>query len=284
MSEKTIAEKLTEIAENIPIIRQKAYAEGYNNGLSSADAYETGYEQGVEAGKKSVYDYYWDARQDYGNRTVYNYGFYYESMTDKWFYPKYDICPTKASYFMRDLGIYKANGTAANDNELFDLVERLEECGRKMDFSKCTDVTYLFYQARISRLPELNLTAAGGSTQYLLFGSKIHTIDKIIVNETNLLTEAFLYASRLENVVIEGVIAIESGTIKSIKLTDCKSLTLASAISFITHLKDYSGTASEGINSIKFHNDVWALLDADGNNSPNGNTWREYIHDLGWTI
>lgn len=254
----SIAEKLTQIADNTP----KVY----------------------EAGKKSVYDYYWDARQDHGNRTVYSYGFYRETMMDEWFYPKYDICPTKADWFMRDCRAQKGDGTSTTDTDLFDLVERLEECGRKMDFSKCTDVTYLFYQAKVSHLPVLNFTSAGASTVNLLFGGYINTIDKIIVNETNLLTEAFLYASNLQNIVIEGVIAIELGTIKSIKLTDCKSLTLASAISFITHLKDYSGTASEGINSIKFHNDVWALLDADGNNSPNGNTWREYIHDLGWTI
>lgn len=35
MSEKTIAEKLTEIAENIPIIRQKAYANGYEAGAKT---------------------------------------------------------------------------------------------------------------------------------------------------------------------------------------------------------------------------------------------------------
>lgn len=36
MSEKTIAEKLTEIAEGIPQIRQKAYAEGYKAGAKTA--------------------------------------------------------------------------------------------------------------------------------------------------------------------------------------------------------------------------------------------------------
>jgi hypothetical protein len=36
MSEKTIAEKLTDIANNIPIIRQNAYAEGYEAGQQSA--------------------------------------------------------------------------------------------------------------------------------------------------------------------------------------------------------------------------------------------------------
>lgn len=41
MSEKNIAEKLTDIANNIPIIRQKAYAEGYKTGVRLvADKYE----------------------------------------------------------------------------------------------------------------------------------------------------------------------------------------------------------------------------------------------------
>ena len=59
-------------------------------------------------------------------------------------------------------------------------------------------------------------------------------------------------------------------------------LSLESAISVITHLKDFSGTSSAYTCSIQFSETTWGYLNADGTNSPNGTTWAEYIDNLGW--
>lgn len=201
---------------------------------------------GFAAGKQSVYDDYWDTRQDYGNRTNYSYGFYQEQkMSDDfdWFYPKYDICPTKAEFFMRDAFTRDVDGTY-NSNVCFDLVERLKECGIKMDFSKCTNVTYLFYQARITHLPEINLTSAGASSGECMFGGKVITVDKLIVNENCDIHGMFQYATNMTNVVIDGVIACDIGSWKNVDLTYCNKLTHDSLMSIINHLKDYSGSGN----------------------------------------
>lgn len=252
--EKTIAEKLTLIANNTAAM----------------------YNSGFVAGRRAEYDAYWNTRQDYGNRTNYQYGFYHERVPE-WFYPKYDICPVKAPYFMRDAFCMNANGSD-NNKVVFDLVERLKECGIKMDFSQCGDVTYLFYQARVTRVPEIDLKSVspnGGSGEPM-FGGYIETVDKLIVYDGRSTANTFGYCTRLKNIVIEGVLSSTTNVSSATKLT------LESAISFITHLKDYSGTESEGVNSIKFSDATWQLLDADKNSSPTGTTWREYITLLGW--
>ena len=243
--EKTIAEKLTLIANNTAAM----------------------YNSGFVAGRRAEYDAFWDTYQLNGTRTVYNYAF--EHFTTDIFFPKYDFCPTHANWFARGLDPGK-------DGKKIDLVERLRECGITMDFSKAEDVTYLFYCAAFSRVPVIDCKSAKNGTGNLMFGTAIETVDKLIIYDGQSTENTFGYCSSLKNIVIEGVISsttfVQSAT----------NLTLKSAISFITHLKDYSGTESEGVNSIKFSDATWQLLDADKNSSPTGTTWREYIALLGW--
>jgi hypothetical protein len=61
-------------------------------------------------------------------------------------------------------------------------------------------------------------------------------------------------------------------------------LNLKSATRFIIQLTDVSGTSNAFKYTITFSEHTWALLDADGNNSPNNNTWREYLIDKGWNV
>lgn len=183
------------------------------------------------AGVKSEYDRYWDACQDYGNRNVYSYFCYYQNRVGDYFYPKYDIRPRLADYFMRDAKMY------GNETTL-DFVERLKECGVVFDISNCTNITYLFYSARVSHLPELDVRAATAGANSLLFGGYVETIDNFITDETQLLDNAFGYASSLVNIKFGGIVG------KNIKMSDCKKLSHESIMNLFNALKDFSGTAT----------------------------------------
>ena len=69
----TIAEKLQTIYDNVPKV------------------YEAGKAEGIEQGKKSQYDEFWDTYQDYGNRRNYAAAFGGQGWNDATFKPKYDI-------------------------------------------------------------------------------------------------------------------------------------------------------------------------------------------------
>jgi hypothetical protein len=49
----------------------------------------------------------------------------------------------------------------------------------------------------------------------------------------------------------------------------------------ISCLKDYSGTEKEYVNKLTFNAERWTALEADSK-APDGNTWREYVFNLGW--
>ena len=164
-------------------------------------------------------------------------------------------------------------------DKLYDLTERLKECGVTMDFSGVVgDVTYLFYNSAFSRIPEINISSASMGTGSLMFGGNVVTIDKMILspNGTNL-RQTFGYANKLENVVIEGCIGNANLEIKH-----SPKLTLVSLKSILTALKDYSGTDKEFAYTVTLLSENWAVLDADGATAPNGLTWVDYVNSKGW--
>ena len=185
-------------------------------------------------------------------------------------YPQYDIKPTKAYAFARDMV-----------GENIDLVERLAKCGVSMDFGNCKNVTYAFYQCKFSRLPELDFRNAGTTTQYLIFGGQVVTVDKLILSESGAnCSRTFDYANSLKNIVVEGVI----GAVSNVGLQYCKKLTLASAKSILTALEDVSGTERAGLYIVSLSPETTALLEADGATAPNGLTWLEYVSAKGWLL
>jgi hypothetical protein len=162
------------------------------------NAFEKGKSQG--GGGDGYYDTFWDGFQNYGNRTNYS-GFADTTPHNGWFRPKYDIKPTMAESFMRNYG------QNLSKDKYVDLVALLNELGITIDFSKCTNITYIFYNARIWHLPEINVTGAGDSaTNQLLFGGYVRKIDKFVCKESQLLQKTFSYCSDLEQIEVEGVI------------------------------------------------------------------------------
>ena len=64
-----------------------------------------------DAGKKAEYDRFWDAFQDYGNRTVYTNAFCYGGWNDEIYNPKYTIRPTSCNTMF-------ANNTKITDTKV----------------------------------------------------------------------------------------------------------------------------------------------------------------------
>lgn len=93
---------------------------------------------------------------------------------------------------------------------------------------------------------------------------------------TRLETQAFQSCSDLANLTVECEIK------KSFNLSSCSKLTKDSAKSVLIHLADYKGTANEGKYQITFHSNVWDLLYAEGETSPDGTTWAVYVDNKGW--
>lgn len=169
--------------------------------------------------------------------------------------------------------------------ETVDMIEYLEKCGASLNFSNATGtLSYIFATSRITALPALDFSSI---TRFdgCFNNCPIETIEKITLKAdgSQVFTNTVFNCRAsnasdptLRNLTIEGKIG------RDIWFNTCPHLTVESAKSVISCLMDYSGTASEHMYTIYFHEDTWNLLDADGNTSPTGTTWREYVDSLGW--
>lgn len=130
--------------------------------------YDTGYSDGVEAGKpigkKEQYDEFWDNYQDYGNRSEYSYGFYRANWNDISYNPKYPI-------------IIQASDSTSNT----------------FTYSTITDT-------------RVDITIKSQTASFFYRCYELKTIRKLIVTENATLNNAFRDCSALENITVEGTI------------------------------------------------------------------------------
>lgn len=175
---KSMAEKLTEIAENTP----KVYASGYEKG--SAD------------GIKSEHDLFWDDFQNYGNRTDYINTFSYSGWTEANFRPKYNIFGTSF------------NGCFVNTRMQIDLVSHLEALDVLLDTSQATAADSMFNGCFFTHVGVIDLRNCNEIRYTFAAMHYCRVIDKIILRNdgTNILTDPFISSARLEEVRIEGTI------------------------------------------------------------------------------
>ncbi|MBO5359181.1 MAG: hypothetical protein J6A78_07665 [Clostridia bacterium] len=186
-----------------------------------------------EAGRDAEHGLCWDAIQREGTRT--DYGFAFFQWKSDWFYPKYDIVLAGGDSSAGELaGMAAFRGFNKDGNAEFDLSARLEECGVKLDTSKCKILQYFMHTIKAKRIPTLDLSSAT-NTYMVLYYTDVQIIDKLIFSETTTpnLT-AFQYNSKLTTITeIEGTIA------KSIAFQH-SPLDVPTMNRVIEHLKDYS--------------------------------------------
>lgn len=250
--EETTKQLLTTIAENQPKIK------------------ELGYNEGFSAGKKSEYDEFWDVYQKNGNRDNYGNAFTGTGWNEKTFKPKYDMKNfVSASRMFCDFAYHFSSQN--------DIVELLKKADVTIDFSSITNAEYMCYNAGITHFPKCdfrNVTIQFTRT----FGTKyLKTIDELILSDTGTQIFNYTFGDGLVNIKIGGVIG------RNISFST-SPLSVESMKSIITHLKDYSGTESEKTYTVTFKTSAFEALEAEGNTSPNGNTWTEYIDDLKWNL
>lgn len=189
------------------------------------------FDEVYEAGKQAEYDAFWDAYQNNGNRVKYTYAFS-NGWDNESFKPKYDIIPTDA------LNMF------FNSEMTVDLVELCERQGVVLDFSKATNVSYLFGNASASRIGVVDVRSASNNTVGVFYNAKCTTIDKIIIKSdgSNTFHTWFAYEYNLINVNFEGVIG-RSG----LNLQWSTKLSKASIESIIDHLDLTEGSPARSI-------------------------------------
>lgn len=200
-----------------------------------------------DAGAKSEYDRFWDAYQDGGNRKNYACAYAGLGWTTDNFTPMHDMMPTNA-YMM-----FRENPIAG------DLVAILDATGVTLDFSDCTNYSYLFMYSYFSRVGTLRITQAAAVS--LFQGAAVKTIDKIILNSdgSNTFLNWFSSAKNLENVTFEGTIAQNGLNLQwSTKLSHDSIVGIINALSDST--AGLSVTLSETAVNNAFATEEWEAL------------------------
>lgn len=222
------------------------------------------YAEGVADATQAAYDAFWDNYQIKGMRTDYDCAFGGYGWTINTFKPKYDIRPDRCQYLF------------AYNAVLTDLKTLLSDAGVVLDTSKAVHVSSMFNTtSNMIAIPAIDLSSAVSSTGVFVNARKLVTIDELKLARAVTTNSWFQGCNSLKNIMIDG----EIGENMDIKWSP---LSVDSMKSIITHLVNYSGTEYDQKHTVKFSDACWANLAADGTLSPNGNSWSDYVLDLGW--
>lgn len=195
------------------------------------------YENVYDAGKKAEYDKFWDACQNYGNRTNYTYGVCGYTFNADNFYPKYDIRPSNASRMF-----YSWRDTGGIPHQIgFNLAERLKECNVVLDTSQPCILELTFAYSDFGELPAIDMTNATNLTGTFNACNVLKKIEKIISGENTpfVSSSTFKSCGALQDVVFEGVIG-QNG----LNLQWSTRLTHDSLMSVINCLQDKTSDTS----------------------------------------
>ena len=217
-------------------------------------------EEGISEGKKAEHDRFWDAFQMNGKRTDYAFGFAGEWNKDI-FYPKYDIITSNnVNNMFYQFGLSSQVGA---ENTL-NLIERAKECGITISFGKLLYATYMFYYAKISHIPALDLTNHTNKSVATILNNARYTkyIEKIIVSEElKYQNAAFKDMLVLEEVRFEGVIGNSIAFAESSKLSKDSITNIIQTLSATT--TGQTLTLNENAVNDAFTESEWALLIAE---------------------
>lgn len=202
----SIAEKLTTVAENV----EKVYEAGINNGI----------EQGEQDGIIAM----WEAIQQGGKRTNYEYLCRHMGFTKKNFKPIYDIKLDGANAYSWTQTVCSQNKKLLIDEGTVNMKELEEEQGMRFDFSECTNLSLAFTGGLFTVLNVIDAQKAS-TLDYAFYNGYISgtyeqlmlkRIERLICSEiTGFGSMTFGYCSQLEYIGFEGVIA------KNIDVSSC---------------------------------------------------------------
>lgn len=218
-----------------------------------------------QKGKDAEYDRFWNAYQDHGNRTNYQYGgFGGEGWVDEIYNPKYPLRPIQSYRMYISCKLTRVlnldTSLSKNMSQLFYVCYSLEHVGTISTES----------------LPE----TGSGSAIDSMFGycQKLKTIDKLILKPSVSYSNTFFQCYALENITIEGIIG-QSG----LNLQYSTELTKASITSIINALSTTTGGLTVTLSKTAVNN---AFETSSG--IANGSTSEEWLNLIAtrsnWTI
>lgn len=245
----SIADAIREKIDTATTYKPEEMANGVN------DAYNAGIENGTK--------YLWDILTDNGTRKTYERFFFYSNFEE--INPPYKLI-LQSSY---GGGMY-----------MFAYNKKLKRVGDIFDFKNSIECKYMF--SNCTSLEEINIKdfKVGRFESMFYKCEKLKTITNLTFSSLYYDSSgyAFHYCYELENVGFAGVIRAP------INLSYSSKLTIESLKSLITHLFNWAEQGTTKTYTLTLHSASKALLEAEGATSPNGNTWAEYIADLGWTL
>lgn len=179
--------------------------------MGYGDGFVDGELAGIEQGKQSEYDRFWDAYQDSGNRTHYAYAFAHSGWNAETFKPKYDIRPTsfESAFFHFCRTDTSFNGPVTQ----VDMVKLEQELGFVLDVSKATNLSSSFATCGFSRLNVVDLAACKKNLGYVFYGgystaNLLKRIERLVCYEGNVFAESsFQACGGIEYIGFEGTIA-----------------------------------------------------------------------------
>lgn len=248
-----------------------AFLAEYNKGSfdGQKDGYVMGHIDGVAEGKQTEYDRFWDAFQDYGNRTDYSWAFRFVS--DYCAKPKYKVANLAAN--SKIACMFQSSKITMIESKYFDLssaVNLTDEQSKQMyaTFNNCAElvkiedigIPAMSYSATWYACPKLETIAvvrcASGtvfdSTYKAFYGcTALKNVTFEGVLDTNGLT--LQYSKQLSKASIESVIGVLSSTTSGLKVTLSKAA--------VNKAFETSTGANNGVNS-----EEWKALIATKSN------------------
>lgn len=258
----SIADKLTTIAEN----EQKVFNSGREQGLETGynvghtEGYEFGYIEGNADGQDAMLIKVWNAIQDNGNRTNYQYAFNYQVWNEETFKPNYDLN-----------FVGETRNVFLSCNFVGSLKTALDKAGVKINTSNCIALYNCFYNMpMLTELPKLDLTKATENLANLFYNCpKLVRIDGIVCSEnTKFYSNTFgTSLGSLEECIFSGVIG------NNLKLSNCTKLNHDSLMSVINILKDYSSDTSTTAHTLTLGTTLQAKLTDSEKAQATGKGW-----------
>ena len=277
----SISEKLTAIAQNTPRVyeagKKVSYEDGFGAGYTQGKSH--GYTKGEAAGKQAEYDRFWDSFQENGTRKSYHCAFAGSCWTPQTFKPKYPIKPVDTSSTTRyGAFMFYYFGRGQKGTKGFTPCSITPDI---VDFSECINVRFAFNNAWFDEVTADFGNATSLEHTFALGdgGGGIRKLNLRVTEKITAFTNTFGYASPL----VELTFTDDSVIAGSIDLKWSTNLSLDSGKSILKTIKDYSGTANEDKYTVSLPGELWEKLDADGETSPTGGTWKQFIEQKGWT-
>lgn len=238
--------------------------QGYDKGFASGES--QGYTKGETDGRQAEYNEFWDKYTINGTRKNMAYCFAGAGWDNYTFNPVRDLRPTTVNNMFESC-------------QITDLKAILDRNNIVLDFSGVTynSSIYIFQNSQITRVGVVDLSNVTSVAYWFYNAKNLQYIEKWKMKETQTFHSTYTFGncSKLSHCIAEGVI----GT--TLNVSACP-LDLESAKSFITCLKDYSGTSKEFTYEIRFSSTTKAYLEAEGATAPDGMTWLEYAQAKGW--